>query len=973
MKKKAVFVVASLLSLFAISSCAKDGLTPYIGENGNWWIGDEDQGISAQGPKGDTGDLGEDGKNGNDGVSVVSVSKTNSQDNIDTYTIKYSNNTSTTFTVTNGLNGKNGEKGADADPLTIKNVSIKESTGNVDTYEIEFSDGYKTTFVVTNGVDGEDLTVLSIAFDSSDGLYDTYKINFSDESSQTFIVKNGEDGKTPYIGENGNWWIGTEDTGVLADYERLNDIPLTIYSNGLQYKFTTFNGITGLVVTGWSNSDFENYLQSKYTEEELDEIYDEENENRFLVIPNYVGSFPVIGIAGDAKLNFNKVTLSNNTMFLGANAFQNCSHLREIDFHNSKINSIPENCFFGTKINSIALPETVTHIYQNAFKGCELKEFDFTNIKYIEANAFDTLYSPYVYLTKNVEYVGAGAFASTRVYIEHETYPTTWSNNITSTNALNKVVSVNCKMNDEYIYSINSNNVTVYQYIGNQKEIEVPSKIDDKNVTNVGFGFACAPFKTSKVWSEIYQETGDKYSIVDLKEVRLPETLVEINPYSFICAGTMVMIPSSVTKICRVFLGSVDDPDDVGLHFDDLDFYIATNHFAFEGASIEVYGDDSYENLDEILNNDNLENRISFNNDFDKIEHDELFYYISDGLSYSVRSYMGFGEEELIIPSSFNEKPIKTVMSCAISGDLQLKSITIESGITTIRPYAIYGEKLTNVYIPNTVTLINKYGVYINSDTYIYVEASSKPLDWDSNWTNKLDNVYFNVGELKQNNEFVYSIKDNKVTLLKYTGSSTNLYLPSTVDGYSVEEIRSGFYNSKRGAALYIPSSVTKIEKNAFKNSSSNQFKVYCEITEQPSSWDSDWFSGTNTIYWNQTTKFNYLVNDNYAYLVDGNNITLLAYYGNDTIVYVPRTIDNKIVNRISSYCYSFNGSVSIYIPNEIIYIESNGIENTVSKTINVYCETASKPSTWNSYAFYNAYHNSTSYFSFKYSTILDY
>ena len=27
----------------------------------------------------------------------------------------------------------------------------------------------------------------------------------------------GEDGKTPYIGENGNWWINEEDTGVIAE------------------------------------------------------------------------------------------------------------------------------------------------------------------------------------------------------------------------------------------------------------------------------------------------------------------------------------------------------------------------------------------------------------------------------------------------------------------------------------------------------------------------------------------------------------------------------------------------------------------------------------------------------------------------------------------------------------------------------------------------------------------------------------
>lgn len=28
--------------------------------------------------------------------------------------------------------------------------------------------------------------------------------------------KDGQDGQAPYIGENGNWWIGTTDTGVKA-------------------------------------------------------------------------------------------------------------------------------------------------------------------------------------------------------------------------------------------------------------------------------------------------------------------------------------------------------------------------------------------------------------------------------------------------------------------------------------------------------------------------------------------------------------------------------------------------------------------------------------------------------------------------------------------------------------------------------------------------------------------------------------
>ena len=40
----------------------KNGLTPHIGENGNWWVGDTDTGVSAKGDKGDTGPQGPAGE-----------------------------------------------------------------------------------------------------------------------------------------------------------------------------------------------------------------------------------------------------------------------------------------------------------------------------------------------------------------------------------------------------------------------------------------------------------------------------------------------------------------------------------------------------------------------------------------------------------------------------------------------------------------------------------------------------------------------------------------------------------------------------------------------------------------------------------------------------------------------------------------------------------------------------------------------
>ena len=44
-----------------------DGETPYIGENGNWWIGGEDTGVEARGPQGARGPAGPEGPRGEEG------------------------------------------------------------------------------------------------------------------------------------------------------------------------------------------------------------------------------------------------------------------------------------------------------------------------------------------------------------------------------------------------------------------------------------------------------------------------------------------------------------------------------------------------------------------------------------------------------------------------------------------------------------------------------------------------------------------------------------------------------------------------------------------------------------------------------------------------------------------------------------------------------------------------------------------
>ena len=157
---------------------AAKGHIPYIGTNGNWWIGDTDTGVDANGIKGDTGN----------GIASITTKKENG---VTTVTITFTDpeKEPVVFTISDGETGATG-----ADGVGVAKVEKTATNGNVDTYTITLTNGKTYTFTVTNGKDGAN------GKDGENG-------------------KDGADGKgglTPFIGENGNWWIGENDTGVKA-------------------------------------------------------------------------------------------------------------------------------------------------------------------------------------------------------------------------------------------------------------------------------------------------------------------------------------------------------------------------------------------------------------------------------------------------------------------------------------------------------------------------------------------------------------------------------------------------------------------------------------------------------------------------------------------------------------------------------------------------------------------------------------
>lgn len=131
------------------------GLTPHIGENGNWWVGNTDLGVKAQGNPGTNGQDGQPGRDGQPGQP--------------------------------GRDGQNGQPGRDGQNGETPRIGDNGNwwIGNEDTGKPARGAQGPQGNPGTNGQNGQP-------------------------------GRDGQNGHTPHIGKNGNWWVGDQDTGKPA-------------------------------------------------------------------------------------------------------------------------------------------------------------------------------------------------------------------------------------------------------------------------------------------------------------------------------------------------------------------------------------------------------------------------------------------------------------------------------------------------------------------------------------------------------------------------------------------------------------------------------------------------------------------------------------------------------------------------------------------------------------------------------------
>ncbi|MBU3846985.1 MAG: hypothetical protein H9855_08430, partial [Candidatus Acinetobacter avistercoris] len=192
----------------------QDGLTPHIGANGNWFIGETDTGIKAQ---------GDAGSNGTDGKSAYDLAVENGYTGtLEEWLAALKGEAGANGQSAYELAVENGYKGTEQEWLTslIGQDGAAGAAGadGQSAYELAVENGYEGT--IQDWLDGLTIEVIGAEGKSA---YDLAVENGFNGSVIEWLAslkgeqgEAGKDGSVVTIGTNGNWFIDGVDTNVAA-------------------------------------------------------------------------------------------------------------------------------------------------------------------------------------------------------------------------------------------------------------------------------------------------------------------------------------------------------------------------------------------------------------------------------------------------------------------------------------------------------------------------------------------------------------------------------------------------------------------------------------------------------------------------------------------------------------------------------------------------------------------------------------
>lgn len=163
----------------------------------------------------------------------------------------------------------------------------------------------------------------------------------------------------------------------------------------------------------------------------------------------------------------------------------------------------------------------------------------------------------------------------------------------------------------------------------------------------------------------------------------------------------------------------------------------------------------------------------------------------------------------LMIPQS-----VTTIEEEAFYGDTNIDEISLPNGIISIKDKAFALSSASRVYFPTSIE-------YIADDAFdeTNMVGVGFPGIYAQTWCE--DHGFEYIPYSTPVDDFTWTIKNDTVTIMKYTGTDAIVVVPSEINTLPVTVLgSSAFSRNKSVEKVYLPSSLSKIDSYAFSNCS---------------------------------------------------------------------------------------------------------------------------------------------------------
>ena len=654
-----------------------------------------------------------------------------------------------------------------------------------------------------------------------------------------------------------------------------------------------------------------------------------------LEISKYVGNSATYEIPGEID--------GKKVIRIGNSAFIDCTELTSVTIPDG-VTDIRWRAFYNcVSLKSVTIPKSVTYIDSYAFgyyydsDSFETKKIDGFKINYVK-NTYGHMYA-----LKN-------GFTDEACLLTHELYDGT---------------------------------LEITEYVGNSATYVIPSEIDGKRVTQIGYDAFndCTELTSITIPDGVTCIGNSAFSYcTSLETVTIPNSVTQIYPRAFYDCTLLkeVTIPASVTSIGNEAFGY---------------YYVRDSSETKKADGFKINYVNNTRGHWYAIKNGFTDGTCFVVNELD------------DG-TVEITGYAG-NSATCVIPDEIHGKKVTRIGDSAFKDRTELTSVTIPDGVTYIVDCAFFGcTSLETVTIPNSVINICssafrnctslKEVTIPASVTNIEYYAFGYYDDIDSSEIKKVDG--FKINYVKNTYGHYYATKngfsdedciitnelsDGTLEISKYAGNgatSATYVIPGEINGKKVTKIgdnafidcteltsvtipdgvtsidEAAFWGCTSLTSVTIPDSVTSIKSKAFfKCTSLKSVTIPASVTNiNIGDYALGYYEIYNTdsceweMYKVEGFKINY-VKDTYGHMyalkngftdeaclltneLDDGTLEITKYAGNSATYVIPGEIDGKKVTEIGDS--TFKGCTeltSITIPDGVIGIGNNAFSGCTS------------------------------------------